>query len=86
MLRRQGNPLGGRGLGLRKNVRAANGPGIIEETEVLGYCHSLFVKELRIQWFREEGCQVGKTLSWDPFSFLLSFSSWDKTMVPLDFS
>ena len=50
MLRRQGNPLGGRGLGLRKNVRAANGPGIIEETEVLGYCHSLFVKELRIQW------------------------------------
>ena len=36
MMRRQGNPLRGRGWGLRENVGVANGTGTIEEeTEVL---------------------------------------------------
>lgn len=44
-----GNALGGRDWGLRLKVEVVNCPWTKkQETEVLGYCHSLFVKELRL--------------------------------------
>lgn len=47
--KKEGKYAARQGLGLREKVEGGIGIGNIEEErEVLGYCHSLFVKELKL--------------------------------------